>query len=355
VTTPADEHDEHDHHDDARGGPSHEPGLDETYLIERSATAQQSGGPRPDGSREGARTGTFADARSGDVGEVELYVERVGPPGARTLYYLHGGPGYNSYSFRELVGDDLTDYDVIYADQRGGGRSYGAATVSVTTLAEDVLAVLDELNVRSATLLAHGFGATIAVRTASLWPERVDRVVLVNPWLSMPLLAQAMNDEARELAGGGLRSPRDAEDDGGGPDEPAQPTSDPLALVNEAFATVNPKVLFDAMEFPTASGRLRLEHVDAVALTGDLADEVPAGVWSIDELASLDRLESAGVPLVLVSGSNDLTSYPVQAEQALLRSPNALFSLLDAGHYPWIDDPDTFAEVLRAALGGDAG
>jgi proline iminopeptidase len=257
------------------------------------------------------------------------------------------------------MGEDLADYDVIYADQRGGGRTYGAATVSVTTLAEDVLAVLDALNVGSATLLAHGFGATIAVRTAALRPERIDRLVLVNPWLSMPLLAQAMNDEARNLANGTVRNAwntqDDAEEDTDGSERDAAPTSDPHALVNDAFATVNPKVLFDAMEFPTAAGRLHLEHVDAVALTGDMTDEVPAGVWSIDELASLDHLHTLGVPVVVVSGRHDRTSYPVQAEQALLRSPSALFSLLDTGHYPWIDDPDTFTEVLRAALGDDAG
>lgn len=306
-----------DEHDDSAAA-SQEPTVDETYVVE-SARA-------------------------------EFYVERVGPPGARTVYYLHGGPGYNAYSFRELVGDDLLDYDVIYADQRGGGRSFGAASVSITTLAQDVLAVFEALGVRTATLLAHGFGAAIAVRVAALRPELVERVVLVNPWLSMPLLAQALNDQARDLASGTARN-AGAEEDASTQGEDAGPSSDPQLLADEAFAIVNPKVLFDSMEFPTAAGRLRLEHVDAVALTGDLADEVAPGVWSVDELDSLGRLAEAGVPVVVLSGVGDLTSYPVQAEQALLRSPSALFSLLDAGHYPWIDDPETFTEVLVEALG----
>lgn len=324
-----------DDHDDSNRGTSFGPGIDETYVIARH-------GPPAAGTTEGAGPG--------DEVEAELYVERVGPPGARTIYYLHGGPGYNSYSFRELVGDDLTDYDVIYADQRGGGRSYGAASVSVTTLAEDVVAVLETLEVGRATLLAHGFGAAIAVRTAALKPGLIERVVLVNPWLSMPLLAQALNDEARNLSSGG-RMPRAVADDGPYVADGDAPSDDPQALVDEAFASVNPKVLFDSLEFPTVAGRLHLEHVDAVALTGDPVDEVPPGVWSIDELETLGRLEAAGVSAVVVSGSHDLTSYPGQAEQALLRSPSALFSLIDAGHYPWLDDPEAFTEVLLAALG----
>ena len=325
------------------GDEHHQAGLsnDETYIIERR------------GRSDVDALAYQADADEGVV--AELYVERVGPPDARTVYYLHGGPGYNAYSFRELVGDDLSDYDVIYADQRGGGRSHGEATLSIATLAQDVLAVLTELEVKRATLLAHGFGAAIAVHAAKLQPALIDRVVLVNPWLSMPLLAQTLNDEARSLASGTARQAWDPEGEEPAPTDDAGPSNDPQALVDEAFTTVNPKVLFDSMQFPTAAGRLRLEHVDAVALTGDMADEVPPGVWSIEELDALGGLEAAGVGIVILSGSQDVTSYPLQAEQALLRSPSALFSLLDAGHYPWIDDPETFTEVLLQALGEPQG
>ncbi|MFA5595827.1 MAG: hypothetical protein WDA15_11140, partial [Trueperaceae bacterium] len=67
------------------------------------------------------RDDIFNVARS----DADLYVERAGPDGAPVVYYLHGGPGYNSHSFRDLAGDDLERFQVIYADQRGGGRSYG--------------------------------------------------------------------------------------------------------------------------------------------------------------------------------------------------------------------------------------
>ena len=319
-------HDDSGVHGDAHGRPVGS--VDETYVIER---------PGADGAPA-----------------AELHVERVGNTAGRSVYYLHGGPGYNSYSFRDLMGDDLTAFDVIYADQRGGGRSYGDASASVSVLAHDVIAVLDALGVASVSLLAHGFGAAIAVRASALRPDLVDTVVLVNPWLSMPLLAATLNAAARTMAAGGDPTRLDA-DDGAVGDEPdpldATPLDDPLRLVDEAFTLVNPKVLFDTLEFPTAASRLQLEHVDAVALSGDLSDETPVEVWSVDELPRLSDVEEAGVRLVVISGAHDHTSYPVQAEQALLRSPSALFSLLEAGHYPWIDDPESFTPVLLAALG----
>ena len=97
----------------------------------------------------------------------DLYVEQVGPEGGTAVYYLHGGPGYNSHSFRDLVGEDLEGYRMIYADQRGAGRSYAEADFTVEDLVDDVRAVLDALEIGGAALLAHGFGAQIAVRAAA--------------------------------------------------------------------------------------------------------------------------------------------------------------------------------------------
>lgn len=264
-----------------------------------------------------------------------LYVERVGPAVASTVYYLHGGPGYNASSFRDIAGGELEGYDVVYADQRGAGRSTGEGASDHRLLAADVFAVLDALGVKDAALLAHGYGAIVAATAARLYPDRVTRIVLVNPWISMPQLARDLHTEA-------LGEEPDAESDPN--------ASDPRALVDEAFARVNPKVLFDEMQFPSASSRLYLEHVDAVALHGDTPDEVDDAVWLQDAVEDLMAAAAAGVGVALLSGRHDRTSYPAQAEIVLKAAPTAVFGLLDAGHYPWIDD-EGFGDTLREALG----
>lgn len=299
--------------------------------------------PGRDGEREGFRdealrvevaldaagAAAYAGARP-----ASLYVERVGPVGAPSVYFLHGGPGYNAASFREIAGGDLEDLDVVYADQRGAGRSTGEGGSDVALLAADVFAVLDALGVEQATLLAHGFGALVAARAARNAPGRVSRLVLVNPWISMPQLARDLHAEA---TGGADR--------GDVPEE----LEDPRAVVDEAFAQVNPKVLFDAMQFPSPKSRLFLEHVDAVALSGDTPEDVDDDVWLAEGVKDLREAAAAGVPVVLLSGQHDRTSYPGQAELVLEAAPGATFALLDAGHYPWIDD-EGFAETLKGAL-----
>ncbi len=270
-----------------------------------------------------------------DERPASLYVERVGPSGATTVYYLHGGPGYNAASFREIAGGELEAYDVIYADQRGAGRSTGTGGSDPQLLAADVFAVLDALEVSSATLLAHGFGGLVAAAAARRAPERVPRIVLMNPWISLPQLARDLHAEALGESAG---DPAESE------------AADPRALVDEAFGRVNPKTLFDDMQFPSTSSRIFLEHVDAVALTGDVPDDVADEVWLQDGVADLRAAAVAGVGVVLLSGRADRTSYPAQAELVLTAAPNAVFGLLDAGHYPWIDD-EAFGATLREALG----
>ncbi|MBA2668438.1 MAG: alpha/beta hydrolase [Trueperaceae bacterium] len=271
----------------------------------------------------------------------DLYVEQVGPKTGRTVYYLHGGPGYHAHAFRDLLGDDLERYRMIYADQRGGGRSYADAPFDLDVLADDVAAVLEVLGAAPASLLAHAFGATVAVRAALRHPERIDSIVLVNPWFSMPMLARTLQREAAQRSG---RPDTALPPEGALADAEAL---DPLELVDTAFGQVSAKTLFDALEFPDPSTRLRLEHSDATALLGPTATAGIDAPWRVDVLRDLTTLTT---PTVVVSGTRDGTAFPDQVEAGLARLPEAMSGLLDAGHYPWIDDPASFLQLLEDAL-----
>lgn len=273
--------------------------------------------------------------------DADLYVEQVGPEEAPVLYYLHGGPGYNSYSFRDLIGDDLETYRMLYADQRGAGRSYAGVEYDLDDLADDVLAALDAFELPAASLLAHGFGALIATRFATRHPGRVQRLLYVNPWFSMPLLARAMQREAA-IASRQTDSALPPEEALADPD-----TLDPEQVVDQAFEWVAAKQLFDRMEFPDPSTRLRLEHSDSEALLGPHASAMPVAPWRLDVL---EELKDVRIPTVVMASRDDHTCYPEQAEAGLERLPHALFSLLPGGHYPWIDGTDAFLSILREGM-----
>ncbi len=266
----------------------------------------------------------------------DLYVEQVGPQDAASVLYLHGGPGYNAFSFRDLVGDELREWRMLYADQRGGGRSYADGDFTSDDLVADAITVLDATQRDSATLLAHGFGALVAVKVAAFHPDRVDGLVLINPWFSMPALAKVLHRTATHAADS------DAGGAGDAPDDPAQ-------AVDEAFALSDPKTLFDSLEFPNPASLMHLEHIDSIAHYGPQERSVPLDTWTADALPHLDDVRCGVVTLF---STEDGTAMPEQAELGLARLPQATTGMVQGGHYPWLDDPETFFPLLQEALQG---
>jgi proline iminopeptidase len=286
-------------------------------------------------------TGWIDDAAHVVVAGADLYVEQVGRPEAWPVYVLHGGPGYSCHALRELLGEDLERYRVVYADQRGGGRSYADAPFDLDVLADDVAAVLGALRIADATLLAHGFGATVAVRAAGRHPHLVRGLVLVNPWVSMPMLARTLQREAAHRSGHGEAAL---------PPEAALADAealDPQELVDEAFGRASAKSLFDALLFPDAAARLRLEHADASALLGPTETAELPEPWRVDVRAELATVKA---PVAVLVATRDGSVYPDQAEAALSGLPHGVTALVEGGHYPWLDAGEDFVASLHAAL-----
>lgn len=275
-----------------------------------------------------------------DREDAELYVELVGNADAPAVFYLHGGPGYNSHSFRELVGDELSTYRMIYADQRGAGRSLAdtGADLSVSASAADAVAILDALRVPEVSLVAHGFGAIIAAALVARAPERVQRLIFINPWVDMPLLSKVLLVESAAMTG------QDAE-------ELSASALTPADQVSLASQDMGAKALFDRILFRSAASRMRLEHTDA-ELYAEMQESIVGESWQdIWELrADLSALQAAKLPTVAIFGRHDPSSYPSQAELLLSALPHAYTTLLDAAHYPWLDDGEAFMEVLTQAL-----
>lgn len=84
----------------------------------------------------------------------------------------------------------LTTYDL-----RGHGRSsMPASGYSTRTMAADLGALMDALDIERADLLGHSFGADVSLHFALLHPERVRRLVLVEP--GIPALLHDRKDKA---------------------------------------------------------------------------------------------------------------------------------------------------------------
>ena len=89
---------------------------------------------------------------------------------------LHGGLGNSSHFGYQLPA--LVDrFQVIAIDSRGQGRSSrGNAAISYDQLAADVIAVLDKLAIKRASVVGWSDGGEIALKLGIGFPDRVDRL-----------------------------------------------------------------------------------------------------------------------------------------------------------------------------------
>ncbi|UBV43066.1 alpha/beta hydrolase [Deinococcus taeanensis] len=301
----------------------------------------------------------FPDAEGGvhfeHLNGADLYFEVIGDAqnGEAPVVFLHGGPGYNSYSFQALVAERLTR-SAVYLDQRGSGRSgpledteQGSDTLDLDTLVQDLDAVRDFLGAEQIVPLGHGFGALVALEYARRHPTLTARVVVVNPWVHFPDLARTLLEEASARRGVAFTDPADEV-------RAATPEGQHPAVggarIEAAFALLNARDLLNALQFRDQATRMRLEFTDAEGqlIGGGEVQEalVNQGLWEFEYPPFLTELRR---PVFVIAGVHDRTSYPEQV-QWVADLADADVTVLDAGHYPWLDDEDAFAEALEDAL-----
>jgi pimeloyl-ACP methyl ester carboxylesterase len=253
-----------------------------------------------------------------------------GPP----MLLLHG-IGNSAQTWAGVLDRLAAHHTVIAPDLLGHGSSdKPRADYSIAAYANGMRDLLTVLDVERATVVGHSLGGGIAMQFAYQFPERVERLVLVGS--------------------GGL-----------GPEMSA---SLRLASLPGAEAVLT---LLSAASAPV---RLGLRAVDAVgSLLGatpvrDVA-EVGEAVLALRDvearraflhtlrgvadtrgqlITAVDRLYLANaVPMLVIWGSRDPIVPAAHAETVRRLVPTARVEVFEgAGHWPHLDRPDRFCEVL---------
>jgi lipase len=121
-------------------------------------------------------------------GDSHLAVFRFGPQGGRPVVAVHGvTSSHLAWQFLapRLVSEGRTVWAV---DLRGRGDSRDVgAPYGMQAHADDVIAVLDHLGVRSADVIGHSMGAFVGAALVGLYPQRVETLTFVDGGIPLPL------------------------------------------------------------------------------------------------------------------------------------------------------------------------
>jgi proline iminopeptidase len=265
------------------------------------------------------------------VNGVDLFVARdgSGPP----CLVLHGGLGVDHTMYRASLNGLVDGHELIYFDQRGNGRSGRPplSTMTMEQLADDAAALVGRLDLPPPVVLGHSFGGFVAQELVLRHPASVRALILV------------------DTSPGQLGAGEDPED-GRGADLPAE----------AAAVLAEPPTDDDAL----AAGMRRLLpfylHQRDVA---EVAGMMSATVFSRDAMvrgfellagwSAVDRLHAITTPTLVIVGRHDVFTSPPQARRIASRIAGArLVEFADSGHFPWLDEPDRFRDVVSEWLAG---
>ncbi len=269
------------------------------------------------------------------VGDIRLFFDADGaklvPDGPwmrerPTVLLLHPGPGFDHGLFKIQLGPWLAaGTQVVYLDQRGGGRSdLGAPEdLRLDRWADDVREFCDALGIERPVVLGLGFGALVAARYASRHPAHPRGLVLTAP---IARVVPERSIAVYERLGG----------------------SDARAVAERFYGDMDEQAFGDFLRvcFPLLSG---YDLTSDVIVRADWRPEVLIG-WSVGESRELDlrdELATIQAPALVLAGEDDAWA-PLDSVREVvehLRPGTRFRSFPGARHSVFRDAPGAYDEL----------
>lgn len=266
-----------------------------------------------------------------EYGPLAFHLNESGPAGAPTIVWLHGsGPGATAASNWEWqIGELGDEFHCLAPDIVGFGDSTHPSPPPLGLKAftevrvRSLLALLDALDVPSATFVGNSMGGIISVALALAAPERVERLVLMGTGgAPVPITPDLLK----------LITFYD------------DPTEQAMAALMTCFVH-DPAFFGDDLERIAAARMPRASRPEVErSHRATFAAGEPIGFTP-------ERIATITQPALVVHGASDRIVAPASGEWFAEHLPHARLELFaDTGHWLQLERPHEFAALLRTFL-----
>jgi pimeloyl-ACP methyl ester carboxylesterase len=291
----------------------------------------------PFGKRRGDRSTTITRPDG-----AELFVEEVGPESKAGIVFLHGSALRTDvwhYQMNAFEGRRLIFYDL-----RGHGLSQpkGEDEFTISTLTEDLAAVIEAADLEEVVIVGHSVGGMIALELAcrhhELLGDKVKGLVLTNTThrpVYETTVGGAMLSRFERLA----RNPLDA-------------LGNYHQSVERLRKIIRPTdQVFLAVSVAAFGPRASAKQID---FTYDMLAETPSDVIfdlfrSYRDFDVSECLDEVTVPALVVTGTHDRITVPKASDFLAENLPKAELKVLQgSGHMSMLERHKEFNETLEA-------
>ena len=245
--------------------------------------------------------------------------------GPRKVIALHGWFGHARGWGPYAQHINTNDYSVAFLDYRGYGRRRGSGgPYTMAQIAQDTLALADQLGWERFALIGHSMGGMAIQHVLADAPDRVQALVGVTP---VPASGMPFDDEGWKFFSGAGKDPATRR-----------------AILDLTTGNRLPGAWLDAMT------QASLENSDAEAVDAYLT------AWA--KTSFVDRIQGKTLPVLVLAGEHDPALGEATCKATWMQHyPNAKLQVIaNAGHYPMDETPlaliAAFEAFLREALPG---
>ncbi len=272
-------------------------------------------------------------------GSAQLHYRVFGT--GKPLLIINGGPGMNSEGFAHLAVElSKFGYQTITYDQRGTGKStvtqIDAQNINMQLMVEDIENLRQHLQFKTWSILGHSFGGILMAHYASLYPNRIDKLIFSNAGgLTMEFtnyLQERIQNNLTQTQRDSLAYYQNKQNNGDTSEATRQARAKYLA-----YAYVN-----------------HPEHVPLIAQRL-LQLNLPVNNLVIQDLFKIkydtrDKFKKFQRPVLVLQGKNDILK--IETAQEIQKAfPNAQLVLIDhCAHYGWLDAPKVFYPTVQKFL-----
>ena len=282
--------------------------------------------------------GTFAfEPRFLETAGGKLHYIDEGPRDSAPLLFLHGNPTWSYYWRRPIAELVAQGHRCVALDHMGFGRSYKPPHLSAYSLRrhlDNAIALVDALDLRDISLVAHDWGGPIGLGAMIERVDRLARLALLNTWAwELPSFLPPMLREFRGEGSGEI-----------------------LILGGNLSIESIPSGMARRDLDPVMMEAYRAPFPDYWSRAGMLAFQRDIPLTERDHSATLmasihERLSSLNVPVLLIWGMRDPVFQPIFLDQWRELFPQAeSVELAGASHFVVEDDPDGVIGAIEQFL-----
>lgn len=251
---------------------------------------------------------------------VSLAVDAA-PANGKPTIILSNSIGANLGMWDEFVARCSDDFRIVRYDTRGHGNSQIAdEAITIETLGNDVLRIMDVLEVKRATFCGLSLGGLTAQWLGVNHAARFDGIALANTAANFPP-ATMWHDRAKAVRDGGMA---------------------PLVSATierwftKRFQEANPKRIAEVAAMISGTSAIGYARCCEVLAATDM----------------LPSLNALALPTRIICGDKDPSTTIARGEELAKAIPDASMATLDAAHISAIEAADAFAASVKEFCSG---